>query len=746
MTLFSKNWMLASFSLTVLSSPYWPWMPPLGFALLCPLVLLVCIKFAHLRIGGGIVLATLLIIAQSNAVKTQSRSIFKAGQDITIKGKVDSFFTQISYSAEGTVTVNSINGETTSAISSPRIRLFSPVAMQIGDEFEFNVIVKPVIGRLNEAGFDMESFFMSQGWVARASVKQNSRFKVISKPTLRASLYHAVKRYTQDSSFQGMILALVFGDRSGVSSELWEQLRNSGLIHLVAISGLHIGIAFGLGYLLGSLVSRISSKFLWSPFIFGAGCAFGYAWLAGFSLPTQRALTMCLINVLMVMAGIRLSVVQRILLTLAAVLAIDPFASLANSFWLSFIAVCLVLYLLETTKTMNKWQKALISQLLLVLLMAPVSAYFFGGISWAAVVYNLVFIPWFSVVIVPLLFFTISVSYIPIIDMSYLWTLVDWAFKPLAWALPHSSPGWIAVSDTTQILMLLAVVGWFLRTMLRLRTFLISGAVIIGHLWFRTPNGAWRIDILDVGHGLSVLFEKNGQFLLYDTGSSWSGGSYVQSVLMPLLIKRGASQLDTVIYSHLDDDHAGGRHDIERHFVPNHVYSSQPLSGSSACVRGKQWDWQGLSLTVLWPPKIVERAYNQHSCVIRVLDKTHAHSVLLSGDVTAVGEWLLARDSAVISSDVMLVPHHGSNTSSTSHFIQTVNPGIAIASLAKGNRWNLPHRDVVERYNNQGVKWLDTGESGQITLQYRAENRRLFSMRQDGVIPWYRQTLRKQVE
>ncbi len=748
MTLFSKNWTLASFSLTVLSSPYWPWMPPLGLALICPLILILSIRFTFIRFGGGIVLAMLVIITHSNAVKTQSNSIFLAGSDITIKGKVDSFFKQNSYAYDGSVVVYQVNEQQTTAFFSPRIQLYVPIPLYPGDEFEFSVRIKPIIGRLNEVGSDLEAFSMSQGIVARATVKTGASFKVVSKPNWRRLIYQRLQIDTATSSVQGMIMALVLGERSGVTPEQWLKFRNSGLIHLVAISGLHIGIAFGFGFLLGSFLSRFSSKLLWLPILLGAFCAFSYAWLAGFSLPTLRALVMCLSNVAIIFARVNLSLTQRILLTLSIVLTFDPFASLANGFWLSFIAVCFVLYLVQVTQTMTKWRRILTSQIMLVLLMAPISIYFFGGISWTSVLFNLIFIPWFSFVVVPLLFVGILVSLASFSFSEIIWQLVSLSFFPLTWALDQTISGWFLVPDSWQIPMLVLVTVWLVRGLLSRYSLIFILLLCMGWVCSATRKSEdfWQLDVLDVGHGLSVLIEKQGRFLLYDTGSSWRNGSYISSVVAPLIAKRGASSLHTVIYSHLGDDHAGGRRDVTSQLNPRYTYASQPLEDSLACVRGQQWYWQGLELTVVWPPKMVERAYNFHSCVIRLEDKVHGHSVLLSGDVTAAGEWLLAREGVKLKSDIMLVPHHGSKTSSTHRFIEAINPDVAIASLAKGNRWNLPNPEVVERYQDQGIRWLDTGEAGQVSVKFRAENRHLSTIRLYEWEPWYRQMLRKGVE
>ncbi|MFV0448462.1 MAG: DNA internalization-related competence protein ComEC/Rec2 [Vibrio sp.] len=747
MTLLSKNWTLASFSLTVLSSPYWPSMPALGFALLCPLFFMFSVRFSKLRHWGGIVLGLLVIISHGNEVKTQSSSIFQAGQDITIKGKVDSFFKQISYGYENSVAVYQINDHFVTSWFPVGIRLFSPVPLQIGDYFEFSVKVKPVVGRLNEIGFDAETYYLSQGWVAQATVNKNTRFQVISHFNLRSWIYSKVQQHTENSQFKGMIRALIFGERSGLSQLDWTQLRNSGLIHLVAISGLHIGIAFGIGYFFGQGMARLSPHFLWLPFIFGSVLAVAYAWLAGFTLPTQRALVMCLLNVILTVLRMNIAVSQRIWLTLSAVLLIDPFASLASSFWLSFIAVCAVIYLYAMTSHWKIWWvKVIVGQLVLVLLMAPVSGYFFGGVSWVSILFNMIFIPWFSFIIVPLLFVAVLCSCLALPHSHYLWQIADFTFEPVTWALQFSNVGWITVNEDGLYLMFAITLIWLLRFALSHLSLILISFVLIGFMTFRSSTYDWKMDVLDVGHGLAVLIAKDGKTVLYDTGSSWDGGSYVRSVIAPLLAKRGIDKLDSVIYSHLDDDHAGGQADVNQLLFPQRIYSSQKIKGAIPCIRGNTWLWQDLHFFVLWPPKQVDRAYNQHSCVIRVFDNKYGHSVLLSGDVTAVGEWLLVRDSNPLQSDVMLVPHHGSKTSSTAAFIERVSPEIAIASLDRGNRWHLPHHTVVERYLTSGADWYDTGNSGQITLKYRADKRVLSTLRQHGLIPWYRQMLRKGVE
>ncbi|WP_099612175.1 DNA internalization-related competence protein ComEC/Rec2 [Vibrio fujianensis] len=747
MTLLSNYWTLASFSLTVISAPYWPWMPNWFIALGLLIALSLSLLVNRCRGCIGIALALLVIITQGNLVRAQSNIILQFDSDITIKGEVNSFFNATSHGFSGSAVVRSINHRALPFFLTPKIRLSAPIELQPGDQFEFLVQVKPIYGRLNEVGFDLESYYLSQRWVARANVKANSTYQVISNNHLRSKLYSTVKQLTEFSAVQGIILALTFGERSLITEQQWLGLRNSGLIHLTAISGLHIGMAFGVGYGLGLLLSRIVKRGLWLPFLLGGVVALGYAWLAGFTLPTQRALIMCWLTILLLMLHIKVTATQRILLTLAAVLLWDPFTALTASFWLSFLAVSLVIYQISTLNPqLIWWKKALWGQCRLAILMIPMSAYFFAGVSLSSVLYNILFIPWFSVVVIPVLFLALLGYSMFQSEVSWWWQWVDWALWPLHSSLNFSEQSWLDLSLSIQYFLLLLLILWFFRPILTLRAWVAIGC-IMGAMWICLPDKkSWRVDVLDVGHGLAVLIERNNAFVLYDTGSSWQGGSYAQSLVAPLLLHRGATALDGVIISHLDNDHAGGLNDIQRLLSPSWIRASQKREGFRACIQGESWQWQGLTFTALWPPRLVQRAENPHSCVVRVEEPEYGHSLLLTGDVTAIGEWLLSREPAILASDVMLVPHHGSQTSSTLNFIQRVSPQLALASLAKGHRWQLPHPEVLARYQALGIDWQDTGESGQLSLLYHQGHRQLLALRKRGIIPWYRQMLRNEVE
>ncbi|WP_217543682.1 DNA internalization-related competence protein ComEC/Rec2 [Vibrio metschnikovii] len=747
MALLSNYWTLASFSLTILSAPFWPWMPKWPIIIGVVVVLMMSLVIRRGRGCIGIALALVLIITHGNKVTAQSNNILQFATDITIKGVADSFFTANRYGFSGSFVVRSINGQSLPRFLSPTVRLNSPIALQLGDHAQFVVQAKPIYGRLNEVGFDQEAFFLSQGWSAQATVRPNTAYQIIPSSSLRAIFFQQIEQRTRSSKVQGFILALTFGERSGITEQQWLELRNSGLIHLTAISGLHIGMAFGFGYLLGGMCSRLLRKGLWLPFVCGGLFALGYAWLAGFTLPTQRALMMCWLNILLVMFNVRVTAIQRVLLTLAAVLALDPFASLSTSFWLSFLAVSFVIYQVSIIDSRwPLWKKVLAGHLLLVMLMAPVTAYFFSGVSLYSALYNLVFIPWFSFVVVPLLFIVLCGNVLIADQVQWLWTWVEAALMPFSWSLGFAEHSWLPVNQAWQYSLLALFLVMMLRPLLTARS-LIAIGLLFSTTWLTIqPKVYWQVDMLDVGHGLAMVIERNGRYVLYDTGSSWHEGSVATSLIIPLLTRRGGlDALDGVIISHSDNDHAGGLVDIHSRLKPAWIRASYRNEHFSPCIQGEFWQWQELTFEVVWPPRLVDRADNPHSCVVRMVDKQYGHSVLLTGDVTAIGEWLLSRD-ALLDSDVLVVPHHGSQTSSTQAFIAKVNPQLAIASLAKGHRWQLPHPDVLARYQSLDIPWLDTGEVGQITLRYQGSQRQLFTLRGGRITPWYRQMLRKEVE
>ncbi|MEZ8781146.1 DNA internalization-related competence protein ComEC/Rec2 [Vibrio splendidus] len=773
-----NTWFLISFAATVVSASFWPVMPHWVWAPLMLLLLLASTKYSVFRSARGLATALILVICLGNAIEIQTSRLFQSGQNTTINASVVSLFSENSHGFESVIVARSIGGEKLIFPQLIKLRLFTPFKLTLGDDVYLSVSVKPVWGKLNEAGFDLEKYLFSTGVVANATYRADTKYRIHTNTNMRSHWFENRLERLSELVNQDLIMALSFGYRDLIHPQRWDLLKSSGLIHLMAISGLHIGIAFGIGYQVGKVFRLLSPSFLWFPTIFGLGLAYFYSWFAGFTLPTLRALVMCIIASYFLWRGQNISVLRYVVLSLCVVLLIWPFSALSSSFWLSFGALGAVIYIAlnsrpssSNTTLIHRVLQLIKIQLMLTFLIAPFSILFFKGVSLVSVLYNLLLLPWVSMVTIPLLFLAMLLSLIlesvsevmSLTALSHgfseqLWMLVDLSLDPLVFSLPFSERFWIQVDNHSMALSVFLILffGFVSRYLKRTLSILVIAVFV---LWweFGKQQNKLTIDILDVGHGLSLVLEKNNQVVVYDLGNVWQGGSIVESLLIPTLNQRGVHEVEGVIVSHFDSDHAGGYPALLENYNPKWIRASQNInqqtkstvqvqSNIQTCTFGETWNWQGLEFEVLWPPQRVKRAYNPHSCVVRIFEPNSEFSMLLTGDIERVSEWLLAREGRRLKSDVMLVPHHGSNSSSIKPFIEAVSPQLAIASLAKGNQWGMPSKSVIERYHETGSAWLDTGESGQITITISQEGWKYHTIREQQGRQWYRQMLRKGVE
>lgn len=773
-----NTWFLISFAATVVSASFWPVMPHWVWAPLMLLLLLASTKYSVFRSARGLATALILVICLGNAIEIQTSRLFQSGQNTTINASVVSLFSENSHGFESVIVARSIGGEKLIFPQLIKLRLFTPFKLTLGDDVYLSVSIKPVWGKLNEAGFDLEKYLFSTGVVANATYKADTQYRIHTNTNMRSHWFENRLERLSELANQDLIMALSFGYRDLIHPQRWDLLKSSGLIHLMAISGLHIGIAFGIGYQVGKIFRLLSPSFLWFPTIFGLGLAYFYSWFAGFTLPTLRALVMCIIASYFLWRGQNISVLRYVVLSLCMVLLIWPFSALSSSFWLSFGALGAVIYIALNSRPssssatlIDRVLQLIKIQLMLTFLIAPFSILFFKGVSLVSVLYNLLLLPWVSMVTIPLLFLAMLLSLIlesvpEVISLTalsngfseQLWMLVDLSLDPLVFSLPFSERFWIQVDNHSMALSVFLILffGFVSRYLKRTLSILVIAVFV---LWweFGKQQNKLTIDILDVGHGLSLVLEKNNQVVVYDLGNAWQGGSIVESLLIPTLNQRGVHEVEGVIVSHFDSDHAGGYPALLENYNPKWIRASQNInqqtqstvqvqSNIQTCTLEEAWNWQGLEFEVLWPPQRVKRAYNPHSCVVRIFEPNSEFSMLLTGDIERVSEWLLAREGQRLKSDVMLVPHHGSNSSSIKPFIEAVSPQLAVASLAKGNQWGMPSKSVIERYHETGSAWLDTGESGQITITISQEGWKYHTIREQQGRQWYRQMLRKGVE
>lgn len=744
-------WFLLSFVVTIITAEYWPWFPRTEWLMLLFVVAMTSIKYRALRFTVGALFGVSLILWQGNLLKNQSDYLFESGKNTTINASVVSLFKQNRHGFESVIIVRSIEEQKNTSFRRGKVRLFTPFPLKLGDNVTLNVVFKPIYGKLNTAGFDKERYLFSQGIIAEALYVKSSSYSIHTAFNWRQYLFESVNKAIVDLEHAGLIRALAFGYRSDIHTDTWDGLKASGLIHLIAISGLHIGMAYGIGYWLGGVGKLVEPRLIWAPIIMALCSAMFYAWLAGFSLPTKRALLMCFIATMMIVKSVHISKPRFLVIGLACVLSVDPFSPMSMSFWMSFGALIVVLYCVSRLElTSNTWkQKVLFAvkvQALINVLLMPVTAYFFSGVSAVSIVYNLLFLPLFTFIVIPLLFFSIFSTILLPAFSELSWWVVDKTLAFVLWSSELSEYFWVEMNQDGIALLCLIVLFILLTNFVQGRfSIAMFGFVSIWAL-VKPTNPNLEIDVLDVGHGLAVLLTKDGKSILYDTGGAWEGGSVVETIIKPVMLHKGVSTLDGLIISHFDLDHAGGFADALVNLNPTWIKSSKLDSGHLPCIAGVSWNWQSIEFEALWPPKLSNRPYNPQSCVIRARDKSNQFSLLLTGDIDALSEWLLIRQPNVLASDVMIVPHHGSKTSSTQRFISAVEPSIAIASLDKGNQWGMPHREVLSRYADNGTEWLDTGGSGQITIKVTGAGWSFATLREDTGAPWYRQMLRKRVE
>ncbi|HVJ13481.1 MAG TPA: DNA internalization-related competence protein ComEC/Rec2, partial [Burkholderiales bacterium] len=530
----------------------------------------------------------------------------------------------------------------------------------------------------------------------------------------------------------GILAALAVGDQRAISSEEWRLFNRTGVTHLMSISGLHVTLVSGLAaWLVAFGWRRMPAAALRLPArkaaaVAAMAAALGYTLLAGFAVPAQRTFYMVTVVALALWAGRIASPARTLALALAVIVAADPWAPLAPGLWLSFAAVALIFYVVSDEARVLQWVRM---QWAITIGLAPAALLLSGQISVAGPLANALAIPLVSVVVTPL---ALLAALLPLefLLQSAAW-LVEWLLLFLEWcaALPGAlwqqpvPPLWAVGAAMAGVAWLLAPRGVPWR---------IAGLALMAPAFSAAPPApaageAW-ITALDVGQGLAVLVRTASRTLLYDAGPSYgaeadSGGR----IVAPLLRGAGIDSLDVMVLSHEDLDHLGGALTLLETFEVRALESSLPAThalhalvpGSSRCAAGRSWEWDGVRFEFLHPQPGWEAARrNNQSCVLRVA--AGGAAMLLTGDIERAAEALLVREN--LKADVLLVPHHGSRTSSSDGFLAAVAPRWAVVPAGYRNRFGHPARDVLERYAAAGVRVLRTDRDGAVRVLLNADS------------------------
>ena len=656
---------------------------------------------------------------------------------------------------------------------------------QVGEIWRADVSLRPISARLNHGGFDRQQWYFSKRIIAVGNVK--SAVKIGDDFSFRIDFLQNSLKQTEGLSLQGLLIALAFGERAWLDNKTWLIYQQTNTAHLIAISGLHIGLAMGIGFFFARLLQiLLPTRFIsaWFPLCFGVLIALGYAYLAGFSLPTFRAMMALLFIAILQCSRRYYAPSQMLCLVVAFLLFCDPLMPLSVSFWLSVGAVtCLIVWYRYVPLSIIEWRHQKLSrkvrwilglfhlQLGLLILFTPIQLFFFNGLALNGFLANLIAVPLYSFLLVPLILFAVLThgafsswhlanviaqgitqclsffqgSYMPIsINLSLILTaLLSLVFGGMLYGLYFASQGKTKNTplkssrfftlNSTKILSPEAY------KQVLLGVILVFGVCIgsFGYRYLTKPK--WQLDTLDVGQGLATLIVKEGNGVLYDTGPAWQSGiggsSMAELEILPYLQREGI-ELEALILSHDDNDHSGGAKAILAAYPEIELITpSRKNYGEmhrTFCLQGKQWQWRELDFKVLSPTQITDRAENPQSCVILFTDGQY--QILLTGDADVATERSFAENLGKIN--VLQVGHHGSKTSTGEILLAQTKPDIALISSGRWNAWNFPHPTVIERLNRYQSAVENTAISGHIRLKFTEKGIEIEKARED-FSPWF---------
>ncbi len=617
--------------------------------------------------------------------------------------------------------------------------------LQPGDQWRFVVRLKRPHGFMNPGGFDYEGWLFQKGIRARGYIREspeNQRitFSVSDYPLqrFRHSLADSILSVLSESPYRGIVMALAIGERQHISEEQWQVFTDTGTNHLMAISGLHVGMVsallfFVVRYLWGNF-GYLSLRFpapkaAATAAIVGAFC---YAALAGFSVPTQRAFIMLLVVMLCVIWQRQRAASEVLSLSLLAVLLFDPNSVLSAGFWLSFGAVGIILFAMNgRVGKPGIWQKWGYIHVVVGVGLIPLLLLLFQKVALLSPFANFVAVPWVSGITVPLtLLGTIAIPVIPFagevlleladLSLSIIWPFLAYiaSIDTMLWN-QHEPPLWSIILGGVGILWLLIPRGFparWLGLIWLTPIFLIKPASPgSGEIWFT---------VLDVGQGLSAVARTKNHTLVYDFGPRFNQRFDTgKAVVVPFMKNLGVDQIDTLIVSHGDNDHIGGLGSVLDQFQADRILTSAPeeieYDNTDHCLTGQRWQWDEVSFQIIHPDKNVLFSGNNGSCVLLVENKW-GHRILITGDIEKKAEAYLLKHYAVeLPAHILVAPHHGSKTSSTQSFINMVNPDYVVFPVGYRNRWGFPKESVVERYQKSGVQIFDSASHGAITFRVR---------------------------
>lgn len=722
-----------------------PRMPPDWLAWVLGLAGLLLLSPSRPRLArpvGALLLGALWAMLHVGAILWSPFPETLTRSPLVVEGRIASIPTDLGYALRFRLQVESARSAQGPVPFRGLVRLNwydAPHGLVAGERWRFPVRLKPPHGFANPGGFDYERWLFQSGILATGSVRRGVAPLLLDPgpgafrlTRLRQHIAERLAAVLDGSPALGLVLALTIGDRSALDRGDWDLLTRTGTNHLVAISGLHVGlIAAAVFFLIRRTWGLVPRLALWLPAprcaaVAAALAALTYAGLAGFSVSTQRALIMLSVLLGAVFFRRTLRPWYAISLAVAGVLLVDPKAVLSYGFWLSFGAVAaILLHLGQRLPDRRRWGQWGHAQWAVALGLLPLLLGLFGRASLIAPAVNLVAVPLFSLVLLPLVLLGALASllfglHLPLVWAADLLTLCLGALARVA-ELPWAAvgigerPPWAWAAAGAGALLLLAPRGLPGRS--------VGAALMLPLLALRppgpVPGEAW-VTLLDVGQGLCAVVRTAAGVLVFDTGPGFDSGFNTGSlVLAPFLVAQGLDKVDVLVLSHGDRDHSGGASGLMRRLEVGRILAGEPealgVPQAWPCRAGDGWIWSGVELRFLHPP---DRSFvgNDASCVLRVA--SGGASILLTGDITQRVELDLVRAwGEAMRSDVLVAGHHGSATSTSEPLLDAVDPSLVLYASGFANAFGFPAREVRERVRARGIAALDTAHSGAIGLR-----------------------------
>jgi competence protein ComEC len=636
-----------------------------------------------------------------------------------------------------------------------------PEALRAGERWRMTLRLRKPHGNRNPYGFDYELWLWEQGIQATGYVRSDApgpqRLATTWRHPVeqaRQAVRDAVFAQVSDRRLAGIVAALLVGDQAAIERADWDVFRATGVAHLMSISGLHITLfAWVMAAVVGWLWRRsdrlgTSLCLRWpapsAGLVGGLLLAAAYAVFSGWGVPAQRTVWMLATVTQLRLSGRRWPWPQVWLLACGVVVLADPWALLQAGFWLSFVAVG-VLFAADPQGGQDasapagwrgRLRAAMREQWLITLALTPLSLLLFGQVSLVGLAANALAIPCVTWVVTPLVMAGVF--------LPALWTAAAAVLQALAAvlgglaALPGAA---VHLPAAPFVFAAAAVVGGLLLALRLPPAWRFAGVPLLlpALLWQppRPAPGEFELLAADVGQGNAVIVRTAHHSLVYDAGPRLGRDSDAgHRVLVPLLRALG-EEVDLLLLSHRDADHTGGAAAVlakqpQARLVSSLEAGHPLLAGREPmrCLAGQSWDWDGVRLEVLQPQAPDYDAGlrpNGLSCVLRIAatratgaaTATGAASAaatptvaLLVGDIEAPQELRLVREGAPLRADLLLVPHHGSRTSSTPAFLDAVSPRVALVQAGYRNRFGHPAPQVAARYAERGIVLVESARCG----------------------------------